>query len=208
MRPITLSVFTIYALEQCTPELSQKGCGDCLLTAILKIPQVASRKIGCRILQPSCNLRYETIPFFAAVDVIPQPRPSSPLLSQSLPSPTEGNGNGNGSNTTRILIIVLVASVVGILSLVLCIWICLRLRKPREIVENAEVDEMIKAESSQYDLATIRAATSNFCVENKLGQGVFRAVYEGNLPKGQEVAVERLSSASGQGDLEFKNEVL
>ncbi|GLT31005.1 hypothetical protein SLA2020_057730 [Shorea laevis] len=198
----------IYALEQCTPDLSQNDCSDCLSTAILKIPQYASRKIGCRILQPSCNLRYETRPFFAAVDGIPQPQPSSPLPSQSLPSPTEGNGNGNGSNPARILIIVVVASVVGILSLVLCIWIFLRLRKPREIVEDAEVDEMIKAESLQYDLATIRAATNNFCDENKLGQGGFGAVYKGKLSEGQEVAVKRLSSVSRQGDLEFKNEVL
>ncbi|GKV19242.1 hypothetical protein SLEP1_g29529 [Rubroshorea leprosula] len=67
---------------------------------------------------------------------------------------------------------------------------------------------MIQTESLQYDLATVRAATNNFCDENKLGQGGFGAVYKGKLPNGQEVAVKRLSSGSGQGDLEFKNEVL
>ncbi|GKV37352.1 hypothetical protein SLEP1_g45392 [Rubroshorea leprosula] len=67
---------------------------------------------------------------------------------------------------------------------------------------------MIKVGSLQYDLATIRTATNNFSDENKLGQGGFGVVYKGKLPKGQEVAVKRLSSASGQGDLEFKNEVL
>ncbi|GLT31002.1 hypothetical protein SLA2020_057700 [Shorea laevis] len=198
-------ILTIYALEQCTPELSPKDCNDCLTTAIGKIDPYCNGKIGCRILQPSCNLRYETAPFVAAVEGIPQPPPPPPppLL---LPSPPEGNGNGNRSNKTRIIIIIVVSSVVGVLSLVLCIWICLKLRKPREIVEKG--DEMMKAESLQFDLATIRAATNNFCDENKLGQGGFGAVYKGKLPKGQEVAVKRLSSASGQGDLEFKNEVL
>ncbi|GLU23204.1 hypothetical protein SLE2022_392280 [Rubroshorea leprosula] len=197
---------TIYALEQCTPEISQKDCSDCLTAAIGKIDSYCNGRIGCRILQPSCNLRYETEQFFAAVEGIPQPPPPPPPPPLSLPSPPEGNGNGNRSNKTRIIIIIVVASVVSILSLVLCIWICLKLRKPREIVEKG--DELIKTESLQFDLATIRAATNNFCDENKLGQGGFGAVYKGKLPKGQEVAVKRLSSASGQGDLEFKNEVL
>ncbi|GKV34542.1 hypothetical protein SLEP1_g42908 [Rubroshorea leprosula] len=190
----------IYALVQCTSDLSQRDCSYCLTLAMGKI-DVCYGKIGCKVLQPSCNLRYETRPFFAAVEVIPQ-------LPVSLPSPPEGNGNGNRSNKTRTIIIVIVASVVSILSLVLCIWICLKFRKQREIVATAEGDEMIEAESLQYDLATIRAATNNFCDENKLGQGGFGAVYKGKLPKGQEVAVKRLSGASGQGDLEFKNEVL
>ncbi|GLT49855.1 hypothetical protein SLA2020_233830, partial [Shorea laevis] len=60
---------------------------------------------------------------------------------------------------------------------------------------------------TQYDLSTIRDATNNFSDENKLGQGGFGAVYKGRLANGQEVAVKRLSMNSGQGDLEFKNEV-
>ncbi|GLU23209.1 hypothetical protein SLE2022_392330 [Rubroshorea leprosula] len=186
----------IYALMQCTPDLSQQNCSDCLTLATAKISSDCYGKIGCRVLQPSCNLRYETDPFFAVVDDIPQPSPP----------PTEGIGNGNGSKTTRPIIMAVVASVVGFLLLLLCIWICLRCRKPRENEESA--DGMIKAESLQYDLATVRAATKNFCEENKLGQGGFGVVYKGKLPNGQDVAVKRLSSASGQGELEFKNEVL
>ena len=33
-------------------------------------------------------------------------------------------------------------------------------------------------------------------------------VIQGRLPDGQEIAVKRLSRGSGQGDLEFKNEVM
>ncbi|GLU23196.1 hypothetical protein SLE2022_392200 [Rubroshorea leprosula] len=195
----------IYAIMQCTPDLSEQNCSDCLTTATERIYSSCYGKVGCRVLQPSCNLRYETEPFFTAVDDIPRPSPPPP----SAP-PAEGNENGNGnkSNTTRAIMIVIVASVVGVLSLVLCIWICLKLRKQREIVETAEADEMIKAESLQFELATVRAATNNFCDENKLGQGGFGVVYKGKLPNGQEVAVKRLSSGSRQGNLEFKNEVL
>ncbi|KAG5622812.1 hypothetical protein H5410_008030 [Solanum commersonii] len=69
-------------------------------------------------------------------------------------------------------------------------------------------DDISTAESFQYDFSTIRAATDNFSSDNKLGQGGFGPVYKGKLPNSQEVAVKRLSSDSGQGDLEFKNEVM
>ncbi|KAG6402899.1 hypothetical protein SASPL_135113 [Salvia splendens] len=42
----------------------------------------------------------------------------------------------------------------------------------------------------------------------KAGHGGFGTVYKGKLPNGLEIAVKRLSRDSGQGDMEFKNEVL
>ncbi|KAB1202744.1 Cysteine-rich receptor-like protein kinase 10, partial [Morella rubra] len=59
-----------------------------------------------------------------------------------------------------------------------------------------------------FDFGTIRVATDNFSEANKLGQGGFGAVYKGKLTDGQTIAVKRLSTGSGQGDLEFKNEVV
>ncbi|XP_011011557.1 PREDICTED: G-type lectin S-receptor-like serine/threonine-protein kinase B120 [Populus euphratica] len=54
----------------------------------------------------------------------------------------------------------------------------------------------------------VAAATDNFSEENKLGQGGFGLVYKGKLPGGEEIAVKRLSNISGQGFLEFKNEIM
>ncbi|KAG4143773.1 hypothetical protein ERO13_D06G212300v2 [Gossypium hirsutum] len=59
-----------------------------------------------------------------------------------------------------------------------------------------------------FNFSTVAAATNNFCEENKLGQGGFGAVYKGELPGGQEIAVKRLSRQSGQGLEEFKNEII
>ncbi|XP_059636823.1 G-type lectin S-receptor-like serine/threonine-protein kinase SD1-1 [Cornus florida] len=59
-----------------------------------------------------------------------------------------------------------------------------------------------------YDLHTIAAATDNFSVNRKLGEGGFGPVYKGELSNGQEIAVKRLSTNSGQGVIELKNEVL
>ncbi|KAJ0263440.1 Cysteine-rich receptor-like protein kinase 17 [Hirschfeldia incana] len=69
-------------------------------------------------------------------------------------------------------------------------------------------DMQLPTESVQFDFKTIEAATSNFSEANKLGAGGFGEVYKGILMNGTEVAVKRLSKTSGQGEGEFKNEVV
>ncbi|KHN28390.1 G-type lectin S-receptor-like serine/threonine-protein kinase At4g27290 [Glycine soja] len=58
-----------------------------------------------------------------------------------------------------------------------------------------------------FDMLTITAATDNFLLNNKIGEGGFGPVYKGKLVGGQEIAVKRLSSLSGQGITEFITEV-
>ncbi|KAL3754540.1 hypothetical protein ACJRO7_001736 [Eucalyptus globulus] len=59
-----------------------------------------------------------------------------------------------------------------------------------------------------FDLEIILQATNHFADENKLGRGGFGPVYKATFPGGQEIAVKRLLSGSGQGLEEFKNEVV
>ncbi|XP_020092457.1 cysteine-rich receptor-like protein kinase 10 [Ananas comosus] len=88
------------------------------------------------------------------------------------------------------------------------------MKKQRKPVRNAPItnggddQEIRRAESLLFDLATIRAATSNFSEANKLGEGGFGPVYKGILQDGQEIAVKRLSMSSVQGLVELKNEVV
>ncbi|OEL14616.1 Receptor-like serine/threonine-protein kinase SD1-8 [Dichanthelium oligosanthes] len=58
-----------------------------------------------------------------------------------------------------------------------------------------------------FDAEKIQAATNNFSIHNKIGQGGFGPVYMGKLENGQDIAVKRLSRRSTQGLREFKNEV-
>ncbi|KAM6585096.1 hypothetical protein CsatB_012098 [Cannabis sativa] len=70
-----------------------------------------------------------------------------------------------------------------------------------------ELDES-GSELPAFDLKIIAAATNNFSIDNKLGEGGFGSVYKGVLYGGKEIAVKRLSKQSSQGSEEFKNEAL
>uniref|UniRef100_A0A6N2KF51 non-specific serine/threonine protein kinase n=1 Tax=Salix viminalis TaxID=40686 RepID=A0A6N2KF51_SALVM len=64
-----------------------------------------------------------------------------------------------------------------------------------------------------FNLQMLSAATDNFDISNKLGQGGFWSSVQGNactgvLPDGQEIALKRLSRASGQVQDEFMTEVV
>ncbi|KAM0070209.1 putative protein kinase RLK-Pelle-DLSV family [Helianthus debilis subsp. tardiflorus] len=59
-----------------------------------------------------------------------------------------------------------------------------------------------------FSFTAIVTATNDFSNENKLGQGGFGPVYKGKLSDEREVAIKRLSRTSGQGLVEFKNELI
>ncbi|TQD79746.1 hypothetical protein C1H46_034719 [Malus baccata] len=86
--------------------------------------------------------------------------------------------------------------------------------KLTDTIENARdtLQEYIRkydpSELFIYNFDSILIATNNFSITNKLGEGGFGPVYKGKLEEGKEIAVKRLSSSSGQGMEEFKNEML
>ncbi|KAM4106086.1 hypothetical protein ACB094_04G040800 [Castanea mollissima] len=184
---------TPYSLVQCTPDLSDQDCRDCLFGAMGDIPNCCDGKQGGRVIRPSCNLRFEVALFYD---------PSvSPPASNNTPA-----AKGKESNKSRTVIIVVpIISFVVLIIISFCIY--LRVRKPREKPQSESVGEIRSVESLQLGFGTIKVATDDFSDANKLGQGGFGVVYKGKLSDGQVIAVKRLSKNSGQGDLEFKNEV-
>ncbi|KAL3522096.1 hypothetical protein ACH5RR_014930 [Cinchona calisaya] len=132
---------------------------------------------------------------------------------------------GSDSNNKRRNIKLIVAITTSTASvLILCIFLGLhiyRLKRRTPIVENQTIPapenslcghEQEKSreevlEFSFFDLATISAATDQFALQNKIGEGGFGPVYKGALQNGMEIAVKRLSKKSGQGVTEFTNEV-
>ncbi|KAF3433836.1 hypothetical protein FNV43_RR24939 [Rhamnella rubrinervis] len=68
--------------------------------------------------------------------------------------------------------------------------------------------EVLKQKEFQlFNFEKLAMATNNFHSDTMLGQGGFGQVYRGKLEDGQEIAIKRLSRASGQGLIEFTNEV-
>ncbi|KAK7343549.1 hypothetical protein VNO77_12359 [Canavalia gladiata] len=207
----------IYALVQCSPDLTGPECNDCLIGAFSELSKYCNNRSGGGVIKVSCNFRYENYSFYD---------PKSNVLSLTLspqgsppPAPTPSTTtNTNFSDSTyhgsskrsRAVIAIVVPTVASVGLLIFICMIYLRVRKPtRHFESEAKVEEeIIQVESSQFDFDTIKIATNNFSDANKLGQGGFGPVYKGTLLNEQEVAVKRLSSNSGQGDIEFKNELI
>ncbi|KAF8031947.1 hypothetical protein BT93_D0992 [Corymbia citriodora subsp. variegata] len=197
----------IYAMVQCTPDLTEQQCNDCLLTVVPRLGQCCAGRMGVRIMAPSCQFRYETnSQFFDPIgEPLPPPLASPPQVAD-MPPPQPPGGK---SNSTKIVIIAVAtgASTILVIGVVMLLIVKRKKKQPRERVEG-EVDEISTEKSLQFDLETIRAATDNFSDSKKLGQGGFGVVYMGQLFNRQKIAVKRLSQNSGQGEVEFKNEVM
>ncbi|KAH7840769.1 hypothetical protein Vadar_021351 [Vaccinium darrowii] len=58
-----------------------------------------------------------------------------------------------------------------------------------------------------FTFKQIKAATNDFDINNKIGEGGFGSVYKGILLDGSVIAVKQLSSKSKQGNREFVNEI-
>uniref|UniRef100_A0ACD5WQE2 Uncharacterized protein n=1 Tax=Avena sativa TaxID=4498 RepID=A0ACD5WQE2_AVESA len=128
------------------------------------------------------------------------------------------------SKHKKTLVIVLCVSItVFCLMLVGCVLLIRRVRKGFGDMKLEQSNSRISSKTEEalmlwkieesgsdftlYDFPELCAATDNFSEDNKLGIGGFGPVYKGMLPDGIEVAVKRLAAQSGQGFVEFKNEI-
>jgi hypothetical protein len=76
---------TIYALLECTPDLSKTDCNNCLWQVQKIVPQCCYENVGGRFVSPSCDLRFELYPFYHA-SAEPPPPPLS-LVPPASPPP-------------------------------------------------------------------------------------------------------------------------
>ncbi|GMN64975.1 hypothetical protein TIFTF001_034048 [Ficus carica] len=116
---------------------------------------------------------------------------------------------GKADSKRRVVIVLaVIGSVFGVFGVLLLGYcICRRRSNDRNETLSQNEGEEEDLELPLFNLSTIAAATENFSLYNKLGEGGFGPVYRGKLEDGQEIAVKRLSISSGQGIKELKNEV-
>ncbi|GMN31884.1 hypothetical protein TIFTF001_003448 [Ficus carica] len=109
---------TLYAFAQCTPDLSQLDCNNCLDEALEDFQQ-HNRSVGGRVFTPSCNFRYEVYPFDGhAYDTPPASRLQSAPLSPPAMATDSKTRKGNKSNKSRTVIIAVVSSVAAVVLII------------------------------------------------------------------------------------------
>ncbi|KAL8136721.1 hypothetical protein V2J09_002722 [Rumex salicifolius] len=91
---------TIYAFTQCSPDLSNSDCYNCLSHTISYLPVCCHSYQVVRFFRPGCNLRFGVFRFSDAFIT-----PSSPPPMSSPPTP------GNGRTTSMIVAVVVVVAI-------------------------------------------------------------------------------------------------
>ena len=84
----------LYALAQCTPDLSYQNCFYCIWNVINWLQYCCANRKGARVVGKSCNIRYEFYQFYSLsntsspppLPILPAPIPAPPLLSNSTAS--------------------------------------------------------------------------------------------------------------------------
>ncbi|RDX80304.1 Cysteine-rich receptor-like protein kinase 10, partial [Mucuna pruriens] len=194
-----------YGLVQCSRDLTNEGCRHCLETMLAQASKCCEHKLGWFVGSASCLMKYDDYMFYL-------------FHNQSSTVQNRKIAKQGGNKRSKILIICF--SVMGSIALlcfsVYCFWCRSRPRKdgliPRTIslssYQNVQTEETLNPDLPTIPLITILHSTDNFAEASKLGEGGFGPVYKGILPDGRQIAVKRLSQASGQGSEEFKNEVM
>ncbi|CAB79123.1 receptor kinase-like protein [Arabidopsis thaliana] len=163
---------TIYALAQCTPDLSESDCRICLAQIFAGVPTCCDGKTGGWWTNPSCYFRFEVYPFF---DLSVTSEQKQPLSSHN--NNTRRSDQGKSKDRSKTLIFAVVPIVAIILGLVFLFIYLKRRRKKKTLKENAE-NEFESTDSLHFDFETIRVATDDFSLTNKIGEGGFGVVYK------------------------------
>uniref|UniRef100_A0A0D9WZW8 Protein kinase domain-containing protein n=1 Tax=Leersia perrieri TaxID=77586 RepID=A0A0D9WZW8_9ORYZ len=210
----------IYAMAQCTPDLSPADCRRCLDAMVGRWWRTFEPNTqGARSVGARCNMRVELYSFYdipsmlqlQAEAVAPSPSPAPPLKPPAVPDTTTGGKGRSGAGKILAIVMPIVAAVLAAAMIGFCFWRRRRPAKtppPRPLQFASRSEDIESFESLILDLSTLRTATDNFSENNKLGEGGFGVVYKGSLPYGQDIAVKRLSQSSVQGMGELKNELV
>ncbi|CAL9226552.1 unnamed protein product, partial [Arabidopsis halleri] len=193
-----IGIQTVYAFVLCSKDISPWNCSRCLRGNVDNYKLSCSGKTRGHSFTPSCYMRWDLYQFYGFIEYKAFPT----LLREKVKSVH----TADGGNISIINILgITVAFAIVITALLALGYALSRRRKAYQEFATETANDITTSGSLQFDFKAIEFATNNFQKSNKLGHGGFG---EGTFPNGTEVAVKRLSKTSGQGEQEFKNEVL
>ncbi|XP_019090217.1 PREDICTED: putative cysteine-rich receptor-like protein kinase 34 [Camelina sativa] len=77
---------TIYAMVQCTPDVSSGDCEFCLKKTVVDYKKCCRGNKGGAFVRPFCFIRWDLYPFAGAFENVTSPPPSSPSIKKSATS--------------------------------------------------------------------------------------------------------------------------
>ncbi|XP_028203358.1 cysteine-rich receptor-like protein kinase 10 isoform X3 [Glycine soja] len=182
-----------YGLVQCSRDLTNEGCRQCLEAMLAQVPKCCEHKLGWLVGTASCHIKYDDYMFYL-------------FNNQSYLVHKITAKQGHLSKSRNLIFGLSALGMVALLCLsVYCLCCRNRVREDGLLPDTVPLSAYTNLPTIQ--LITILETTNNFSEASKLGEGGFGPVYKGILPDGRQVAVKRLSRASNQGSEEFKNEV-
>ncbi|XP_060668625.1 probable leucine-rich repeat receptor-like serine/threonine-protein kinase At3g14840 isoform X2 [Ziziphus jujuba] len=117
--------------------------------------------------------------------------------------PPSSSKGGSSISTGAVVGIVVAGLLVILLAVGILWWRCFQRKKNTLEQDLKDLD----LKTGKFTLRQLKAATNNFDIANKIGEGGFGSVYMGILSDGTKIAVKQLSSKSKQGNREFVNEI-
>ncbi|XP_031106377.1 probable LRR receptor-like serine/threonine-protein kinase At1g53430 isoform X1 [Ipomoea triloba] len=134
-------------------------------------------------------------------NAIPQRGVHGPLISAITVTPNFNTDEGLSAGA-------IVGIVISCCVFALLILVALRMKGylGGKVAEDSEL-RALDLQTGYFTLRQVKAATNNFDLANKIGEGGFGPVYKGVLSDGVVIAVKQLSSKSNQGNREFINEI-
>ncbi|CAN7119110.1 unnamed protein product [Brassica rapa subsp. narinosa] len=213
----------IHGFMQCSKDLTSWNCTECLRQNVNEYMSCCRGRQGGSIARSSCFMRWELYPFLGLFD-----SQASPEVPEDQANTTKKDGINISAGEIAAIVVVPTVVVTVLLALGFGFWrrrrvyqafprerkcfhngyfsIAHRRRKSSNMAPPDDDVDITTSGSHQFDFRAIKAATNNFQKSNKLGHGGFGE--QGMFLNGTEVAAKRLSKTSGQGEQEFKNEVL
>ncbi|KAJ6377014.1 hypothetical protein OIU76_026053 [Salix suchowensis] len=153
------STQTIYVYMQCTPDVSQSTCGECLQQSVDDYKSCCYSYQGGVVQKPNCFFRWDLYPYYSLFPQITSPSPPaspsppppppaspsppppppaspSPPFIDSSPPPTSITITKGKENTTSRTVIVTTVPTAILLALVILILAIFRFRKRKQEVQS------------------------------------------------------------------------